>query len=183
MKWKVGGCQLEASLTPAHEVSSVLQSLIEEGALRKNLPKLSMFSEEMTKEVSFEQWCYELQTLRKTCSDSALREGIQRSLRGAAADTFCNLGPDVSLDTIIKKLTVVYGSVKSFDLSMRDFKGAKQEEAESVTSFAKKIEGLLSRMREKFTDHIFLQEEHRLLRDRLFQGCRKSNETVFKIVM
>ena len=35
----------------------------------------------------FEQWSYELQTLRKTYSESALREGIQMSLKGAAVDT------------------------------------------------------------------------------------------------
>ena len=47
----------------------------------------------------------------KTYSDSALGEGIQYSLRGAVADTVRNLGPDVPLDTIIKKFTIVYGNV------------------------------------------------------------------------
>ena len=51
---------------------------------------------------SFEQWYYELQTLRKTYNEAALREGIQRSLKEAAADTVCNMGTGASLDTIIK---------------------------------------------------------------------------------
>ena len=103
-------------------MSSILHTLLKDGALRTNIPKLSAFSGERTKgEVSFEQWSYELQTLRKTYSDSALREGIQHSLKGAAADTVRNMGPDVPLDTIIKKFTIVYGNVKSFDLLMRDF--------------------------------------------------------------
>ena len=106
-------------------------------ALRTNIPKLSAFSGEIAKgEVSFEQWSCELQTLRKTYSDSALREGIQDSLRGGAADTVRNLGPDVPLDTIIKKFTIVYGIVKSFDLLMRDFYCAHQGEEESIPSFA-----------------------------------------------
>ena len=67
----------DASLGSAHEVSVVLQTLLKEGALRTNIPKLSAFSGEMAKgEVSFEQWSYELQTLGKSYSDSALREGI-----------------------------------------------------------------------------------------------------------
>ena len=112
----------DVSISPAHEVSSILQTLLKDGALRTNIPKLSAFSGERAKgEVSFEQWSYELQTLRKTYSDSALREGIQHSLRGAAADTVRNLGPDVPLDTIIKKFTIVYGNVKSFNLLMWDF--------------------------------------------------------------
>ena len=60
----------DASLGSAHEVSAVLQTLLKEGALRTNIPKLSIFSGEMAKwEVSFEQWNYELQTLRKSYSD------------------------------------------------------------------------------------------------------------------
>ena len=63
------------------DVSSVLQTLLKEGALRTKIPKLSAFSGEMAKgEVSFEQWSYELQTLSKSNSDLALREGIQCSL-------------------------------------------------------------------------------------------------------
>ena len=93
-----------ALLTQSHEVSSILHSLIKEGALRTNIPKLSVFSGEMVKgEASFEQWSYKLQTCRKTDNELALREGIQRSLKGVAADIVCSMGPGVSLDTIIKK--------------------------------------------------------------------------------
>ena len=56
------------------DVSSILHSLIKEEALRTNIPKLSIFSGERVKgEASFEQWSYELQSLRKTYSESALR--------------------------------------------------------------------------------------------------------------
>ena len=111
-----------ASLSQAHEMSSILHSLITDGALRANIPKLSVFSGEMVKgEASFEQWSYELQTLRKTYSESSLREGVQRSLKGAAADIVHNMGPGASLDTIIKKFSIIYGNVKSYDLLMGDF--------------------------------------------------------------
>ena len=117
----------DTTFSPVHEVSSILQTLLKDGALRTNIPKLSAFSGERVKgEVSFEQWSYELQTLRKTYGDSALREGIQCSLRGAAADNVRNMGPDVPLDTIVKKFTIVYGNVKSFDLLMGDFYCADQ---------------------------------------------------------
>ena len=59
------------------DVSFIFHILIKEGALRTNIPKLSVFSGERLKgEASFEQWSYELQSLRKTYSESALREGI-----------------------------------------------------------------------------------------------------------
>ena len=136
---------------------------------------MSAFSGERAKgEVSFEQWSYELQTLRKTYSDSALREGIQCSLRGAAADTVRNLGPDVPLDTIIKKFTIVYGNVKSFDLLMWDFYCTDQGEEESIASFATWVEGLLSQICDKFPEKLTHLEKQRLLKDFLFHGCKKS---------
>ena len=117
----------DTSFSPAHKVSSILQTLFKDEALRTNIPKLSTFSGERAKgEVSFEQWSYELQTPRKTYSDSALREDIQCSIRGAATDTVRHMGPDVPLDTILKKFTIVYGNVKSFDLLMLDFHHADQ---------------------------------------------------------
>ena len=125
-------------------------------------------------EASFEQWSYELQTLRKTFSKSALREGIQRSLKGAAADTVHNMGPDASLDTIIKKITIIYGNVKSYDILMGDFYRADQGEDETVTSFATQIEGLPSHVRDKLPNQIPLAREQYLLNDRLFHGCQKS---------
>ena len=157
-----------------HEVSSILQTLLKDGALRTNIPKLSAFIGEKTKEeVSFEQWSYELQTLRKTYSDSALREGLQCSLKGAAADTVRNMGPDVPLDTIIKKFTIVYGNVKSFDLLMRDFYHADQKEEESIPSFAIRVEGLLSQIHDKYLEKLTYLEGQRLLKDHLFHGCKK----------
>ena len=101
-------------------------------------------------EVSFEQWGYELQTLRKSYSDSALREGIQHSLRGAAADAVCNMGPNVPLDMILKKFTIIYDNVKSFNLLMRDFYRADQGEDEIIPSFGTRIERLLSQIKDRF---------------------------------
>ena len=121
-----------------------------------------------------EQWSYELQTLCKSYSDSALREGIQCSLRGAAADAVCNMGPNVPLDMILKKFTIIYGNVKSFDLLIRDFYRADQGVDETIPSFATGIEGFLSKIRDRLPNQLPHEEEQRLLKDHLFHGSRKS---------
>ena len=54
------------------------------------------------------------------------------------------MGPDASLDTIIKKFTIIYSNVKSYDILMGDFYRTDQGEDETVTSFTTRIEGLLS---------------------------------------
>ena len=57
---------------------------------------------------------------------------------------------------------------------MRDFYRADQGEDETIPSYATKIEGLLSQIRDKFPDQFLLQEEQRLLKVQLFHGSRKS---------
>ena len=84
------------------------------------------------------------------------------------------MGPNVPLDMILKKSTIIYGNVKSFDLLMRDFYRADQGEEETIPSFATRIEGLLSQIRDRFPNQLPLQEEQGLLKDCLFHGSRKS---------
>ena len=83
------------------------------------------------------------------------------------------MGPGVPLDTILKKFTIVYGNVKSFDLLMRDFYCADQGEEESIPSFATRVEGLLSQIRHKYPEKLTHPEEQRLHKDHLFHGCKK----------
>ena len=83
------------------------------------------------------------------------------------------MGPDVTLDTIIKSFSIIYGNVKSYDSLMGDFYCTDQGEDETVTSFATCIEGLLSYVRDKFPNQISLAKEQQLLKDRLFHGCQK----------
>ena len=84
------------------------------------------------------------------------------------------MGPNIPLDMIFKKFTIIYGNVKSFDLLMRDFCRADQGEDGTIPSYATRIEGLLSQIRDKFPNQLSLQEEQRLLKDHLFHGSRKS---------
>ena len=164
----------ESSSVHPHDVFSFLWVSIKEGTLRTNVLKL-FFSGEVTKsEVSFEQWCYEMKTLRKTYSESASKEGMQMFLRGVVTDTFHNIGADASLDIIIKKFTIIYGGVYSFDLLMVDIYRADQEKEESNRPFANGIAALLSRIREMFLEQISSNKEEKLLTYRLFHGSRKS---------
>ena len=82
------------------------------------------------------------------------------------------MGPDASLDTIIKKCSIIYAIVKSYDILMGDFYCTHQGEDETVTSFATCIEGFLSYVRDKFPNQIPLVKEQELLKDRLFHGCQ-----------
>ena len=56
---------------------------------------------------------------------------------------------------------------------MRDFYQADQGEPDTIPSFATRIEGLLSLIRDRFPDQLPHQEEQRLLKNHLFHGSRK----------
>ena len=60
------------------------------------------------------------------------------------------MGPGTSLATIIKKFGIIYGNVGLYDLLMWYFYRADQGEEVTVTSFATRIEGVLSQVRDKF---------------------------------
>ena len=76
------------------------------------------------------------------------------------------MGPDASLDNIIKKFSIIYGNVKSYDILMGDFYCTEQGEDETVTSFATCIEGVLPYVRDKFPQQIPMAKEQQLLKDR-----------------
>ena len=77
------------------------------------------------------------------------------------------MGPDVPPDTILKKFTIVYGNVKSFDLLMRGFfigqiKGKRSQSLPlppERKDFCPKLE---TNSLKKFTH----SEEQKLLKDR-----------------
>ena len=72
-------------------------------------------------EVSFEQWYYEVQCVKDHYPELVVQESIVHSLKGAAADMARNMGPTASVAHILQKLTIVFGTVASFDVLMQNF--------------------------------------------------------------
>ena len=77
-------------------------------------PKISTFSGDMAPgktKVSYEQWSHEVQCIKDHYPESVVRESIMRSLKGAAADMACYMGPTASVSEILEKLLVIFGMV------------------------------------------------------------------------
>ena len=70
-----------------------------------------------------------------------------RSLKGAAADMAWYMGPIASVSDILDKLTVIFGTVASFDVLMQNFYKITQGNNEKVPSFAMRLEGTLNQIR------------------------------------
>ena len=72
-------------------------------------------------EVSFKQWYHEVQCVKDHYPESVARESIGHSLKGSAVDMARYMGSTASMAHIIQKLTVIFGTVVSFDVLMQIF--------------------------------------------------------------
>ena len=71
-----------------------------------------------------------------------------QSLRGAGADMACYMGPTASVPENLEKLSVIFGTVASFDILMQNFYKISQDN-EKVPSFATRLESTLNQIRIK----------------------------------
>ena len=162
------------SPAPAGPDMSQLISALTSG-LRIGTPKISTFSGEAAPgktEVSYEQWSHEVQCVKDHYPESVVRESIMRSLKGAAADMACYMGPTAGVSDILEKLSVIFGTVASFDVLMQNFYKISQGN-EKVPSFATRLEGTLNQIRIKCPGRIADHEVPSHLKDRLFHGVKK----------
>ena len=128
-------------------------------------------------DVSFEQWCHEVQCVKDHYPESVVWESIMRSLKGAAADMARYMGPTASVSDIIQKLMAIFRTVASFNILMQNFYKVTQGNHEKVPSFATRLEGTLNQIWLKCPRQI---ADHRVawhLKDCLFHGVCKISGT------
>ena len=139
--------------------------------------KISIFSGNVAPgktEVSYEQWSHEVQCIKDHYPESVVRESIMRSLKGAAADMACYMGPTVSVSEILEKLSVIFGMVvTSFDILMQNFYKIMQGGNKKVPSFVTRLEGTLNQIRIKCLRRIADHEVPWHLKEQLFHGVKK----------
>ena len=100
-------------------------------------------------EVSFEQWNHEIQCIKDHHLESVVQESIVRSLKGVLADMAWYMGPTASVSKILQKLTILFGTVPSFNVLMQNFYKVTQGNHEKVPSFGTRLEGTLNQIRLK----------------------------------
>ena len=84
----------------------------------------------------------------------------------------CYMGPTASVSKILEKLSVIFGTVASFDMLMQNFYKISQGN-EKVPSFATKLEGTLNQIQIKCPSRIANHEVPGHLKDRLFHRVKK----------
>ena len=118
--------------------------------LRIGTPKINTFSGDITPgktKVSYKQWNHEVQCIKDHYPESVVWESIMRSLKGAVADMARYMGPTACVSDILEKLSVIFGTVASFDVLMQNFYKITQGSSEKVPSFATRLEGTQNQIR------------------------------------
>ena len=83
------------------------------------------------------------------------------------------MGPTTRVAHILQKLTVIFGTVASFDLLMQNFYKVTQGNHEKVPSFAMRLEGTLNQIRLQCPGRITDPEVQQHLKDHPFHGVNK----------
>ena len=141
--------------------------------------KISTFSGNVAPgktEVSYKQWSHKVQCIKDHYLELVVRESIMPSLKGAAADMACYMGLTSGVSEILEKLSVIFGTVMSFDLLMQNFYKISQGN-EKVPSFATRLEGTLNQIRIKCPGRIANHEVPGHLKDQLFHRGKNTSET------
>jgi hypothetical protein len=150
-------------------------------------PKITSFSgNDEPKGISYATWRYEVDTL--------LREGIytkldveiaaKKSLRGGASDVVRRMGIHADLDSVMYKLSCIYGVVEDSDSILKQFYGATQRPGESVASWGCRLEDLLDRankqepIRDRSVNDMLLNRFWSGLRTRLKEAARSKTEHI-----
>ena len=76
------------------------------------------------------------------------------------------MGPTASMANILQKLTIIFGTVASFDMLMQNFYKVTQSNDEKVPSFATRLEGTLNQIQ--------LQCPGRIMNER----CNSTSRTI-----
>ena len=158
---------------PGPDMGQLISALT--SGLQIGTPEISTFSGNVAPgqtEESYEQWSHEVQCIKDHYPEAVFQESIIRSLKGPVADMACYMGPTAGFSKILEKLSVIFGTVASFDVLMQNFYKILQGK-EKVPSFMTKLEGTLNQIRIQSPGKIVNREVPGHLKDRLFHGVKK----------
>ena len=132
-------------------------------------PDLPTFSGETPTpkgEVEYDNYIFQLQMLRSSYTDDAIRNAIVATVRTQAKIAIRAIGYGSSLDAMIRQLQNRFGLGETVDMLGQEFHQMIQQPKEKVGEFGGKLEYKFRLLQEKCPGR-YIEEQ---LRDRLFHG-------------
>lgn len=137
-------------------------------------PRLENFSGDITgskNESTFDVWKFQVERLVKSgYSEAAIRNAIDRSLKGTAMRIVIRLGTDATVKQILDKLQKIFGPVDKEEKIMAEFYSARQQQGEDVVSWGCRLEEILNRALD--TGKVATSEVNGKLAAMFYEGLR-----------
>ena len=137
-------------------------------------PKITPFSGEEDRprgEASYEEWRFEANCLiRDVKSKFVIGQAIRKSLRGPAKREIIQLGPTATVEEIMERLESTFANVATGISIMQEFFIASQQQEESVSEWALRLEEIIKHAIDK--GQIKEDEKNELLKDKFWRSLR-----------
>jgi len=138
------------------------------------IPKLPNFSGDSTSKCQtvYRVWEFEVLNLKNLFGEREIKRAIHRSVIGTAAQVLMRLGTEASLEQILEKFKLVFGSVVTNEQLLSTFYTAEQKPSESVAEWACRLEDLLCHPQ---LDNYTATQKNEMLKSKFFQGLAMEN--------
>ena len=150
---------------------------VREGHLVHRTPRLSFFSGEDPpgkNEKTYEQWIFDVKTIRPSYPEGLLKEAIFGSLKGSAVDIARGLGPETTMDKVLELLDGVFGRKTNPNVFMQEFYKITQDAKEKVSNFGIRLKVTLDRILVFHPESLTSEEVAKKLKDRFYYGVRQN---------
>jgi len=132
-------------------------------------PDIPLFSGELPTpkgEVEFDNWIFQLKSLRKTYTDDAIRNGVVSHVRGIAKTVVRAIGYESDLPEMLRRLEDRLGFRQTDDCLLLEFHQMMQGPHEKIQDYGSKLECKFKFLQERFPGRYADVQ----LKDRFFSG-------------
>ena len=123
-------------------------------------------------ELTFDQWRIDVRSYQTSVPDHILLPAVRKSIVGKAQSVVRTLGPNYSVEDIIKCLVREYEGVASSNIVFKEFYQLKQERGVKVQIFSIRLRDALTNLTSRFPERVPAKDHDKMLRDRFFYGIK-----------
>ena len=123
-------------------------------------------------ELTFDQWRIDVRSYQTSVPDHILLPAVRKSIVGKAQSVVRTLGPNYSVEDVIKCLAREYEGVTSSDIVFKEFYQLKQERGEKVQIFSIRLRDALTNLTSRFPERVPAKDHDKMLRDRFFYSIK-----------
>ena len=162
----------EAPLLPSGIVTPPVGSPHQDVQQLVMAPRLPLFlGSEPTPhdEGTYEQWKFQVNGMRSSCTEPAVRSALITSLQGEASKLIGFVGFGAPLGAILEAMDKRFGKRSTTDRLQQEFFQLQQEKGERIQHFASCLEKSFRKLQEAFPDRY----KGERLKERLFHGVNQ----------